>query len=77
MMQQAKGAATSVLPGSTFDRTCVDQQLTDHKETLDRLQNQASNGDNADFKAFAQMYTPVIGQHIAELEKLQQQVAQK
>ena len=77
LTQQAKGAATSILPGATFDRTYVDQQLSGHKEALGLLQSQASAGDNPVLKAFAEKYIPIVEQHIAELEKLEQQVAQK
>lgn len=73
LMQQAKGAAISVLPGTTFDKTYVDQQLSDHQKSLALLQNQASSGTDPELKAFAQNYIPVVEQHIAELEKLKQQ----
>lgn len=75
LMQQAKGAATSVLPGSTYDRTYVDQQLSDHKATLALVQGEASGGNDPRLTAFAAKYIPVVEQHIAELEKLQQEVA--
>lgn len=76
MTQQAKGMATGVLLYATFDRTYVDQQLSGHKETLGLLQNQATNGGNPELKAFAEKYIPVVEQHIAELERLQQQLGQ-
>lgn len=75
LMQQAKGAATSVLPGGTFDRTYVDQQLSDHQATLGLLKGEAAGGADPALKAFAAKYVPVVEQHIAELEKLKQQVA--
>ena len=76
LMQQAKGVATSVLPGATFDRTYADEQVSDHKDALALLQNEASNGTDPQLKAFAQKYIPVIQRHLAEAEKLQQKVAQ-
>ena len=72
LMQRAEAAAVSVLPGSTFDKTYVSQQLAGHKEALGLLQNEASTGTDPQLKAFAQTYIPVVEQHIAELEKLQQ-----
>ena len=77
LTQQAKGAATSILPGATFDRTYVDQQLSGHKKALRLLQNQVSNGDNPLLKAFAESISRSLSSIIAELEKLEQQVAQK
>lgn len=73
LAQQAKGAAVSVLPGATFDRTYVGEQVSAHQEALALLQNEATNGTDAQLKAFAQKYIPVVEEHIAELEKLQQQ----
>ena len=72
LTQQAEAAAVSILPGSTFDKTYVSQQLAGHKEALGLLQNEASTGTDPQLKAFAQKYIPVVEQHIAELEKLQQ-----
>ena len=73
LMQQAKGVATSVLQGATFDRTYVSQQLADHKETLALMEKQASSGDDPDLKAFASKGIPVVKKHITELEALQKQ----
>ena len=77
LTEQARGAATSILPGATFDRTYVDQQLSGHKEALGLLKARPAPATTHVLKAFAEKYIPVVEQHIAELEKLEQQVAQK
>jgi putative membrane protein len=73
LTEQAKGAVMSVLPGATFDKQYVSQQLSDHQTTLTLLQNQASSGTDPDLKAFAQKHIPVVEKHIAELQALQKQ----
>ena len=75
LTQQAKGAATAVLPGATFDRTYIATQVEDHQETLELMRNEASNGNDPQLKAFAQRAVPIIERHLAEAEKLQQQIA--
>lgn len=75
LMQQAKNAVTGVLPGSTFDRTYAQEQVTAHKETLALLQGEASGGTDPQIKAFAAKYIPIVEQHLAAAEKLQQQLA--
>jgi putative membrane protein len=72
LASQAKGLAVSALPGSTFDRQYVSSQLADHKKTLALFEKQAQSGQDPELKAFAEKGIPVIQQHIAELEKLQQ-----
>ena len=69
---QAKDLATSILPGATFDSQYVSSQLDDHRETLALFEQEAQSGQDPELKAFAEQGIPVIQQHIAELEKLQQ-----
>ena len=73
LTDQAKGAVMSVMPGATFDKQYVSQQLTDHQETLALLEKQASSGDDPDLKALATKAIPVVQKHITELEALKQQ----
>ena len=76
LTQQAKGAATAVLPGATFDRTYIATQVEDHQETLELMRNEASNGNDPQLKAFAQRAVPIIERHLAEAEKLQREIGQ-
>ena len=72
LASQAKAVAESALPGTTFDRHYVSSQLDDHKETLVLFEKEAQSGQDPELKALAEKGIPVIQQHIAELEKLQQ-----
>ena len=71
LASQAKGLATSALPGATFDSQYVSSQLNDHRETLALFEQEARSGQDPELKAFAEKGIPEIQQHIAELEKLQ------
>jgi putative membrane protein len=71
LASQAKGLATSALPGATFDRQYVSSQLDDHRETLTLFEQEARSGQDPELKALAEKGIPVIQKHIAELEKLQ------
>jgi putative membrane protein len=71
LASQAKGAATAVMPGETFDRQYVSSQLDDHKETLALFQQEAQSGQDPDLKALAEKGVPIIQQHITKLEELQ------
>ena len=73
LTDQAKGAVMSVMPGATFDKQYVSEQLTAHKETLALMEKQASGGDDPDLKALAANAIPVVQRHITELEALQKQ----
>lgn len=68
---QAKGAIFNNLPGKTFDSQYVSQQLSAHQQTLTLLQQEASSGQDADLRAFARKYIPVVERHISELNSLQ------
>lgn len=71
LASQAKDVMMNVLPGKTWDSQYVSTQLDDHQETLELLQQQAQSGQDADLKAFAQKYIPVVQKHIDELREIQ------
>ena len=68
---QAKGAVTSVLPGSTFNNQYVESQLSDHRQTLQLLQDEAKTGHDPQLRKFAQEAIPIVQKHINELQVLQ------
>ncbi len=70
LSDQAEGLMLGILPGATFDRTYVEQQLVDHQAMLDLLRHEANSGQDADFRSFAGRYVLVIEAHIAELQEL-------
>ena len=66
LTDQAKDAVMSVMPGTTFDKQYVGEQLTAPKETLALMEKQASGGDDPDLKSLAANSIPVVQRHTTE-----------
>lgn len=64
-MQKLQG-----LSGSQFDHQFLQAAVEDHKKDIDLFQNEASSGDNADLKAFAQNTLPVLKKHLQMAQSL-------
>jgi putative membrane protein len=54
-----------------FDKTYIDQQEEAHDEAEDLFEDYSEGGDNAALKSFAAKVLPVIKQHKAEAEKIE------
>jgi putative membrane protein len=54
----------SKLSGADFDKAYVDAMVDGHKKTLDLMNDEAKNGKDADFKAFAAKTAPVVQKHL-------------
>ena len=50
--------------GADFDKAYVDAMIDGHKKTLDLMNDEAKNGKDADFKAFAAKTAPVVQKHL-------------
>jgi putative membrane protein len=68
---QAKSDSLSKLSGKDFDRGYVAVMVEGHKKTLALMQSEASNGKDADLKAFAAKTAPVVKHHLDEILKIQ------
>jgi putative membrane protein len=73
----AENAYLNALPGQTFDSQYVSRQISDHQATLQLLQQQASAGQDAELRAFAEKYIPVVQRHLTALQALQTQTSQR
>ena len=69
---QAKSDSLSNLSGKDFDKAYVAAMVDGHKKTLALMQSEASNGKDADLKAFAAKTAPVVQHHLDEITKIQQ-----
>jgi putative membrane protein len=69
---QAKSDSLSKLTGQDFDKGYVAVMIEDHKKTLALMQSEASNGKDADLKAFAAKTAPVVQHHLEDITKIQQ-----
>ena len=54
----------SATSGTEFDRSYMQDQLESHTAVVAAFQNEITNGSDADVKAFAQKYLPVVEHHL-------------
>jgi putative membrane protein len=67
---QAKSDSLSKLSGKDFDMAYVNAMIDGHKKTLALMQSEASNGKDAELKAFAAKTAPVVQMHLTEIMKI-------
>jgi putative membrane protein len=68
---QAKSDSLSKLTGKDFDKGYVQVMIEGHKKTLALMQTEASNGKDAELKAFAAKTAPIVQMHLTEITKIQ------
>jgi putative membrane protein len=68
---RAKSDSLSKLSGKDFDKAYVDAMIDGHKKTLSLMQTEASNGKDAELKAFAGKTAPVVQLHLEKILKIQ------
>lgn len=68
---QAKSDSLSKLSGADFDRAYVKTMVEGHQKTLALMQSEATNGTDAELKAFAAKTAPVVKMHLDEITKIQ------
>jgi putative membrane protein len=67
---QHKMDSLSNLSGKQFDKAYVSAMVEGHQKTLDLMQTEASNGKDADLKAFAAKTAPVVKAHLDAITKI-------
>jgi putative membrane protein len=67
---QAKSDSLSKLSGKDFDEAYVNAMVEGHQKTLALMQSEASNGKDADLKAFAAKTAPVVQMHLTAINKI-------
>ena len=65
-MQQQQMTMLQGETGARFDRDYMRAQVTDHQMTLQHLQDEVANGQDADLKTFAQNGIPVVQKHLMQ-----------
>jgi len=60
----------SKLSGAAFDRDYVREMLNGHRKAVAAFKNEASNGKDAEIKAWASKTQPTIEAHLREVEEL-------
>jgi putative membrane protein len=67
---QAKSDSLSKLSGKDFDMAYVNAMIEGHKKTLALMQSEATNGKDADLKAFAAKTAPVVQSHLTKIQQI-------
>jgi putative membrane protein len=65
------------LKGDEFDREYMNAMVDDHKQDIEKFQQQADKGKDPDVKKFAQNQLPILKKHLALAEQTQKEVATK
>jgi putative membrane protein len=65
----------SGLSGPDFDRTYMQQMVSDHNEDIAAFQREAQSGSDPDIKAWAARTLPTLQQHLALAQRVNNQVA--
>jgi putative membrane protein len=67
---QKKMDDLSKMSGKDFDKAYVDAMVDGHKKTYDLMQDEATNGKDADLKAFAAKTAPTVKMHWDAINKI-------
>ena len=67
----------SKLKGGEFDREYMSTMVTDHKEDIEKFQEEAEKGKDPDVKKFAKDNLPILKKHLALAEETQKQISGK
>ncbi|MCW3080999.1 DUF4142 domain-containing protein [Segetibacter sp.] len=57
--------------GADFDKAYVKLMVEDHKEDIEHFEDESSEGNDADVKAFATKTLPVLKKHLEHIQKIQ------
>jgi len=57
--------------GADFDQAYVDMMVDDHKEDIQKFQDEVQNGKDSDVKAFAAKTLPVLQKHLTSIQAIQ------
>jgi putative membrane protein len=68
--QMATKTKLEVLSGKTFDKSYIKGMVADHKEDIKEFQKEASEGQDADAKAFAAATLPTLKAHLKKIEAI-------
>lgn len=65
------------LTGDEFDREYMNAMVDDHKQDIEKFQQQADKGKDPEVKKFAQDQLPILKKHRALAEQTQKEVSAK
>lgn len=70
LMDKAKAMILELRSAKSFDQAYANNQVKAHEATIALFEDEASNGKDADLKAFASSTLPKLKAHLAEAKKL-------
>ena len=68
--QEGTAARLGKLSGAAFDRAFAKVMVADHKKAVSLFQSEASNGRDAELKAFASSMLPMLDEHLKMAQQL-------
>ncbi len=71
---QEKYEELSKKTGKNFDEAYVEFTVKDHKEDIEKFEEQAEDGKNADLKAFAAKMLPSLRAHLQKVESIENMI---
>lgn len=70
VMQKATKTKLDMLSGNTFDKSYVKGMIEDHKADIKEFQKEASQGKDADARAFAAATLPTLQAHLTKIQAI-------
>ncbi|HEY0566322.1 MAG TPA: DUF4142 domain-containing protein [Terriglobales bacterium] len=71
---QATKARLSKLQGAAFDKAYMKDMVMDHTKDVNEFKQEANSGKDADVKAFASKYSPILQEHLSQAKQVNQEV---
>ncbi len=65
------------LKGDEFDREYMNTMVDDHKEDIEKFEQEADKGKDPDVKKFAKDHLPILKKHLALAQQTQKQISSK
>ena len=75
--QKAMNNETKKKSGDVFDRDYVEDQIKSHEETIELLQKEIAEGQDADAKAFAAETLPMVKAHLERIKQVGEAMARR
>jgi putative membrane protein len=74
-MEQELTQLQNTAKGADFDRTYIEDQISDHQKTLDNLQRFQTEAQNAELKSLIEKTIPKVQQHLQRAKDIQGKMA--
>jgi putative membrane protein len=68
--QMGSKTKLEVLSGTTFDKFYIKGMIKDHEEDIKEFEREASNGQDADAKAYATAILPTLKAHLKKIQEI-------